>query len=266
MSFEDILNFSVGAFTVEKLLWAAAVVIVGYVLVRCLMKLLARTISRMPVDKTMHDFVQSGVKLLLYFVVALLACDTLGIPISSLLALFGVVGLAVSLSIQGSLSNLASGLLLLVTKPFSVGDYIESGSISGTVSGIALIYTRVTTPDNKVVFVPNGQLSAGQITNYTLMPMRRVELTATVSYSVDADEVKALLLDIARSLPQVLSEPAPFTGLSGTVKNTADYVLRAWCPTKDYWDVYYLLQERVKARLMASGLERPAERMDIKVM
>lgn len=265
MTTRDVLDFPIAGFTLEKLLWALLVAVIGYILVHYFMKLVGRAIGRTPLQKTLHDFLVSCIRLALYFVVILLACDALGIPISSLLALFGVVGLAVSLSIQGSLSNLASGILLLLTKPFSAGDYIESGSVSGTVSSLNLIYTRMITPDNKVVFVPNSQLSAGQITNYTLMPTRRVDIPLTLPYSADIAQVKSLLIRAAGEVPQVLSEPAPFVLVSATGRNTIDYALRAWTATGDYWDAFSALHERVKAQLDQAGMQRPADVLDVRL-
>ena len=172
----EILNYYVGNFTVGKILSAVVVFVVCYLILRVMMRLFTRILSRVNMDETLRKILLAAIKLILYFLLAMVVIDTLGVSVTSLLAAFSVVGLAASLAVQDSLSNLASGIMLLVTKPFKIGDYVEIDDVSGTVKMISLIHTRITTIDNKMIYVPNSKIIATKIVNYTQQEKRRVDL------------------------------------------------------------------------------------------
>ncbi|MDL2205454.1 mechanosensitive ion channel family protein [Eubacteriales bacterium OttesenSCG-928-N13] len=266
MDVQGFLDFKIGAFSVEMLLRSLVIVVIALIAVRLIMMLVRRALKKLPIDKALDNFISSGIRFALWFVVALLVCDALGLPTSSLLALFGVVGLAISLSIQGWLGNLASGLLILFTKPFTINDYIEAGSgISGTVQQIALIHTTLSTPDNKLVFVPNGQLTASQVTNYTRMPTRRVEVSVLAPHNAPIEQVKEILLTAAKNQPDVLLDPAPFAALSGRTEGASNYVLRVWCAGSEYWNVFYQLTEQIYLAFAEAHLDPPTNRLDVHI-
>ena len=171
----EILKYSGGNFTVGKILSAVVVFVVCYLILRVLMRLFTRILSRVYMDETLRKILLAAIKLILYFLLAMVVIDTLGVSVTSLLAAFSVVGLAASLAVQDSLSNLASGIMLLVTKPFKIGDYVEIDEVSGTVKMISLIHTRITTIDNKMIYVPNSKIIATKIVNYTQQEKRRVD-------------------------------------------------------------------------------------------
>ena len=234
---------------VDNIIAAIFVVICGSFVVRYIMKIARRTITRLPLSVTIQGFLIACIRLVLYFVVILLACSMLGIPISSLLALFGMAGLAVSLSVQNMLSNIVSGLVLLISKPFAVGDFIESGSISGTVTSITLLHTHITTESNKAVFVPNAQLTAVEIVNHNCFPTRNVELTFTVSSALSRESVCRMARDAIHSVAGALSDPAPEINVRTIGAATTEYVLRVWSDTPNYWTVHYALLDAIKDRL-----------------
>ena len=239
---------------VDNIIGAVLVIICGSIAVRYLMKIARRGIARLPLNLTIQGFLIACIRLVLYFVVVLLACGMLGIPISSLLALFGMAGLAVSLSVQNLLSNVVSGLVLLISKPFSVGDFIESGSISGTVNSITLLHTHITTPSNKAVFVPNGQLTASEIINHNCFPTRNVELVFSVPASAKREAVSRVVIDAAHSIASVLPEPAPSVNVRAMTPLATEYILYAWSDTPNYWDVHYALLDAIKDGLEKAGL------------
>ncbi len=250
------LSASIGAVTVGRLLQAAAALIVCVILARMSVKYADHALSRIRVEKSLHTFVKSALKIVLYTVAALIAADALGIPVTSLVALLGVVGLAVSLSVQNTLMNLLGGLMILTTKPFIVGDYIASGGAEGTVLDIGLIYTQIATADDKIVFLTNGSLSSGQITNYTRSRKRRLDMHFSATFDADPEAVKGLILS-ALDDPRVLPEPAPLVRVGGYTDLGISYAVRAWVATADYWAVFYDVNERVGRAFRDGGVRMP---------
>ena len=193
----------------------------------------------------------------------MVVASSLGINASSLLALVSILGLAVSLAVKDSLSNLAGGLTILGTKPFKVGDYVQIDDIEGTVQDIGLVYTSLTTWDNRRILVPNSTVVDAEVTNYTTEPLRRVDLTITASYGASVEEVKDVIQGVLARHDKVLKDPAPFARLSSYGDNALGYAVRAWCRTEDYWDVYYDLLEELKSAFDAAGLSIPYPQMEV---
>ena len=181
----------------------------------------------------------------------------------SLIALIGSIGLAVGLAVKDNLANFAGGVMLLFNKPFRGGDYIEAQNVAGTVQSVGILYTTLTTFDNKTVHIPNGPLSTGNIVNYSTQATRRVDLTVNVDYGSDVELVKRLLLDIAEKHPQVLKDPEPLSRMVKMNDSSIDFVLRVWTLAGDYWPVTFDLNEQTYEALVSHGLNIPFPQMTI---
>lgn len=267
MDFTEIISsLKVGDFSVENVLQAVITFAICYVLARIILFLVRKTLKKCTMDETLEKIVYNAVKILLYVIIALIIIDSLGIPVTSLVAVFSVVGLALSLAVQSFLTNCAGGLQLLVSKPFEVGDYIELGDESGTVHSIGFVYTKLQTADNKIVYVPNSEISAGKITNYTAEPNRRVELLITASYEDKVEDVKDAIYTCIDRLPVFLSEPEAFVGISAFQESRIAYVVRAWTKTEEYWDGYFALQEEIYKEFAERGIDMAYDRLDVRIV
>ena len=250
----------------KTILFALLLLVVCLVVKAILLKLLDRALDRLTqVEKSLHTFIRSMANILLWFVTLMVVADALGINASSLLALVGVLGLAVSLSVKDSLSNLAGGLTILGTRPFKVGDYVEIGSNSGTIQEIGLVYTSLTTVDNRRILVPNSVVVDAEVTNYTAEPLRRVDLKVTASYDAPVERVKQTIQEVVNAHDLVLSDPPPFARLSEYGDSALEYVVRAWCATADYWTVYHDLLEQIKVAFDREGISIPYPHMEVKL-
>ena len=259
----EVVEKSLKSITWEKGLWALAIAIICYIAIRLIMRFSNHALDRLPLDKTLSGFVRAAMRVVLYFVAGIIVAGALGVPVTSLIALLSVIGLAVSLAVQGALSNVAGGLTLLVSKPFAVGDFVELGGVSGTVTGIGLSYTRMTDAENKAIFIPNSEISSSRLINYSAMPVRRMEIKISVSYDAPVERVKQALMDAFHSVDGLVSDPAPFAGITGFGDSGVNYALRAWGEREKYWDAYFLLLERVKSYIDQAGVEFAYNRMDV---
>ena len=265
-SFNVILNHTLyyGNFTVGKILSAVVVFVVCYLILRVLMRLFTRILSRVNMDETLRKILLAAIKLILYFLLAMVVIDTLGVSVTSLLATFSVVGLAASLAVQDSLSNLASGIMLLVTKPFKIGDYVEIDDVSGTVKMISLIHTRITTIDNKMIYVPNSKIIATKIVNYTQQEKRRVDLEISASYDAPIETVRQSLLEAVSAVGLFSDTPAPpFAAVLSFDESSIRYVVRAWVKTEQYWDAYFALLEQIKIAFDQNGVEMTYNHLNV---
>lgn len=211
-------------------------------------------LGRSRLDKAVHPFIRTIIKLVLLFTAIMLIAGTLGVDTSSLLALLSVAGLAVSLALQNVLSNMASAVILLTTKPFQIGHFIEMGSVSGTVVKIGAICTDILTLNNQLVHVPNSEITGSTVTNYTASDKRRLEYRITASYDAPVEDVKAALLRAAEH-PLRMQEMQPIARVNGYGESAIEYVLFLWIRPKDYMDVYYDVLENVKREFDAAGIE-----------
>lgn len=257
----NVLNLSFGA-----VLRAAVILLVGGGIIHIMMKLIDRMLEKSKALASLRQYIRSVARIGLWFLVILIAAEEIGIPTTSLIALLSVAGLAVSLALQSTLSNLAGGITLLVTKPFQVGDYVEADGVSGTISAIDLAYTTFVTVDNKEIFVPNSQLSSTKIINYTAMGKRRAELTFTASYDAPTQTVKKAIREAVDAIPQILSEPEPVIWLSEYQSSSIQYVVRVWATTDDYWNVYYSLMEGVRESFARYGVEMTYDHLNVHVV
>lgn len=243
-----------GGFSWTKLISAAILLVVCGVLIKLILKATDRMLGRSRLDKAVHPFIRTIVKLVLLFTAIMLIAGTLGVDTSSLLALLSVAGLAVSLALQNVLSNMASAVILLTTKPFQIGHFIEMGSVSGTVVKIGAICTDILTLNNQLVHVPNSEITGSTVTNYTASDKRRLEYRITASYDAPVEDVKAALLRAAEH-PLRMQETQPIARVNGYGESAIEYVLFLWIRPKDYMDVYYDVLENVKREFDAAGIE-----------
>lgn len=263
MTLESIMNFNIGTFTAGKLVSAVITLLLCLICVRILNKIFARIIDRLKFEKSMHTFLKSVLRVLLYTLAAIITASSLGINVSAFVALLSVAGLAISLALQDLLSNLASGITLLISKPFVVGDYIETEEAEGKVKDIRLIHTLICTADNKDVFLPNNKVTGGKIINYTREEKRRVDLKVTASYDAPIEDAKrALRLAISKT-PGILEDPAPYVNVSSYTPNGIEYSILVWSKTEDYWGAFSALIEQVKFSFDEAGIEMCRPRMEV---
>lgn len=211
------------------------------------------------VYRTLSYILKIGVKIL----VVLVLVGYVGIDTSAVSALIASLGVGVGLAVNGTLSNLAGGVLLLFTRPFCDGDYISANGFEGTVEDIFICNTKIRTKDNKVIYLPNGKLSTSEIVNYTEKPVRRVDLTFSISYADDFGKAEALILQVAAQNPRVLSDPAPIARLTKHGESSIDLFTAVWCNTADYWDVYFDMNEAVKKAFDENGISIPFPQVDV---
>lgn len=248
-------KIQIGSILLSRALTAVLLVIVCLLAVKLLLKAADKLFAKLHVDPTLLGMLRAIVKTLLLAVAVLIVLSYLGIPVTSLVALLSVAGLAISLSIQNFLGNVTGGFQLLISRPFKVGDYVLAGNCEGTVHEIGMFYTKIMTADNKLIQLPNSTVVSANITNYTHEPMRRVSLTVTASYDAPVERVKQSLLASVERTAGILDDPAPFARVSGYKDSAIEYTVRVWCRTEDYWNVYYDLLEGIKAGFEQDGVE-----------
>jgi small conductance mechanosensitive channel len=246
-----------------KLLAAIAILIVGRIIVKTIKKLILKVLKKRNVDNTISSFVSSLTYSVLWIFVILAALAQVGIQTTSFMAIIGAAGLAIGLALQGSLSNFAAGFLIILFRPFKVGDYVEAGGVSGIISNISIFTTELNSVDNKKIVVPNAQIMNGTITNYSAEETRRVDLVFGVGYESDMKKVKDILMGIIEKHELILKDPAPFVRLGKLNDSSIDFTVRVWSKTSDYWDVYFDLTEQAKIEFDKNGLNIPYPQMDV---
>lgn len=241
--------------SIQKILYTALIAAVGVIVIRLLMMGIDRMLRRTRLDANVKGILRGSVKFVLGFVLSLIVLGYLNVEVTSLVALLSVAALAVSLALQSLLSNVAGGLLLLSTKPYTIGDYIEVGEVAGTVLETGMFYTKLRTYDGKAVHVPNSQVSSEKIINYTAEATRRVDVKISISCGEPVEKVKAAMFSVLRTHPKILADPEPEVRLNGFGERSIEYFIRVWCANADYWDVYFDVMEGVKAALDRAGIE-----------
>lgn len=255
----DILDQLVSTLTAAglRLIYAALVLVIGLTLVKWLVRHLLRGRLFTRLDKGVQSFLGSFIGIALRVMVFLAAAGVLGIPMASFVTILASCGLAIGAALQGSLANLAGGLMILLFKPFAVGDYIEAGGNEGTVQSISVLYTVLETMDRRLVTLPNGSLTNAAVINYTGAPERRVDLEISVDSSADLEQVKTILLEVCTAHEKVLKNPPPFCRMLSHGTNGLDFALRAWCMVQDYWEVRFDLVEQTELALRAAKINVP---------
>ena len=252
--------------TPTKALYGVLLFLGCMAVMKVILSLIDRTMTRLKVEPTVHKFTHSCLKVLMWIITGLVVAGYLEFPVNSLVTVLGVIGVALSLSLQGSLSNLAGGITVMATRPFAVGDYVEAGGVSGTVTEIGLVYTKLKTIDNKIIFIPNGEISGERIINYNKQEQRRVDLTFTVSYDADPERVKEIMRQVIGAHPKALFAPEPFVRTTSLGESSVGYTLRVWCATQDYWDLYYDLLEQIRAAFDREGIELTYNHLNVHIM
>ena len=240
--------------TLQKVIPPLILLAVGLVAVRLMLRLFERALERSKLERAAYAMLRSVMKVLLYFILLLLVAGQLGVDVSSLIAVLSVVSLALSLAVQGALTNVVGGITLLTTHPFKAGDYIELGDQAGTVVEVGVTYTKLQTADNKTICIPNSTAASAQITNFSAAGTRRMELTVSASYDSPVETVKAALLRAANT-PTTLFTPAPFVGVKEYADSAIVYILQVWAATEDYWTTYYTINEAISREFALDHIE-----------
>jgi small conductance mechanosensitive channel len=246
-----------------KLIAAVAILIIGRIVAKSIRKLIVTVMDKRKVDKTISSFISSLIFSSLYIFVILAALSQVGIQTTSFMAIIGAAGLAIGLALQGSLSNFAAGFLIILFRPFKLGDYVEAANVSGSISKISVFTTEINTIDNKKIIVPNAQIMNGTITNYTAEKTRRVDLTFGVGYDVKISKVKDILTSIIEKHKLILKDPEPFVRLGNLGDSSIDFKVRVWTKTEDYWTVYFDLTESAKEEFDKENINIPYPQMDV---
>ena len=244
---------------------ALCILVIGRQVVKILIKVINSALERSKTEDTVRIFVTNLLNTLLMIVVFIAAINQLGIETTSIIAVLGAAGLAIGLALQGSLSNFAAGILIVIYRPYKVGDYIQADSHLGTVLDIQIFSTVLKTPDNKLVIVPNGSIMNGSIVNFSHQAERRVDIIASCSYDDDIDKVKSVLADILSNDERILSEPKPRIALSELADSSVNFIVRPWVKNADYLDVYYSLLEEIKKRFDQEGISIPYPQSDVHI-
>lgn len=244
---------------------ALTILIIGRQVVKILIKVISTALERSNTEDTVRIFVTNLLNTLLMIVVFIAAINQLGIQTTSIIAVLGAAGLAIGLALQGSLSNFAAGILIVIYRPYKVGDYIQADNHLGTVDDIQIFSTVLKTPDNKLVIVPNGSIMNGSIVNFSNQDKRRVDIIASCSYEDDIDKVKSVLADILSKDDRILNEPKPRIAVSELADSSVNFIVRPWVKNSDYIDVYYSLLEEIKKRFDREGIAIPYPQTDVHI-
>lgn len=241
----------------KNILLAIVVYIVGRFIIKLINRLMLRTFAQRKVELSVQTFLKSFINILLTIILIVSVISVLGINTTSIAALLASAGVAVGMALSGNLQNLAGGLIILVFKPYKVGDYIEAQGTQGTVCEIQIFHTIVTRPDSTLAYVPNGAMSSGLITNYSRNELRRLDFVVGVDYGVDVSRVEEITRRIVDNNPLVLSDPAPFIAVDALAESSVNVLIRVWSKTTDYWKLYYDLRREIYDTYNREGIDFP---------
>jgi small conductance mechanosensitive channel len=259
---ESVLNL-LETFNLVDMAYALILFLVGWGVIARLKRRLPKWISKLKIDDTLKPFTSSFITMGLKVLLIIAVIQKIGIETTSLVAVLGAASFAVGLAFQGTLSNFASGVLLLTLRPFKVGDYIEAAGFAGTVETIQMFTTQLVTPDHKVAIIPNSVLSNSSILNYSIKETRRLDFNFTVSYTADLTHVKSVLTDLVRANPLVLQEPEPFIAINAHGNHAIGVLVRVWVKSSDYWPVNFKMYEDVKVLFDKEAIEIPYPQLDL---
>lgn len=239
--------------------------IVGFWVVKIVVRQITKVLGKRKVDASIISFLRSFLSVGLKIMIIVSVMGMVGIEMTSFIAILGAAGLAVGLAFQGTLSNFASGIMILLFKPYKVGDVIEAQGYLGSVSEIQIFNTILKTPDNKVIIIPNGSLANGSMTNYTNQQTRRVDWKFGVAYGTDYKKVRGIIMDLLNTDPRILKDPEIFIGLGEMADSSINIVVRVWTKTEDYWGVHFDMNERIYETFNNEGIEIPFPQMDVHI-
>ncbi len=245
----------------SKIVLAVIVFIIGRIIIGRLLSMISKSKAMAKMDPSVKSFANNFIKILLYVILIISIISILGVPMASVIAVLASAGVAVGLALQGALSNLAGGIMLLIFRPFNVGDFVSAAGAEGVVTEMTLFYTIITTTDNKRITVPNGALMNANVTNFSAEATRRVDLTFSCAKGEDIENVQKIMIDTMMKNGKVLHEPAPFAQLSGGTNESMEFTVRAWTANANYWAVYFGLTEEIAKALGEAGIKAPAIRV-----
>lgn len=248
-----------------KFVLAIITLIIGLWIIRAVVNVTKKTLEKTKTDKTLIPFITSLISWMLKLLLFISVASMIGIATTSFIAVLGAAGLAIGLALQGSLANFAGGVLILIFKPYGVGDLVEAQGYLGVVKEVQIFNTILLTPNNKQVIIPNGVMSNGCITNYSAEGKLRVDLVIGIAYESDVSKAKNLLLNMMTENPEILKEPAPFVAVSELADSSVNLIVRPWCEFNDYWSVYFATMEKAKDLLEKNGISIPFPQQDIHV-
>ena len=254
------------AFTLEKVLTTLLLLVICLVVIRIITRIIDKLLDTPRIEPRMHKFIAGAAKALLYILAVLILADSIGIPITSLVALFSVFSLAISLAVQDVLANVAGGMVILFSKPFEIGDYIDTGSCAGTVSAIDLIHTNLDTPDGQRVMMPNSTMADSKIINYTQLGTRRIDHVITASYDDPVQNVRKACLKAVAMTANVLTDPAPEVLVSSYGESAIEYHVRCWTKVDDYWTAHFALMENIKTAFDEDGITMTYNHMNVHIV
>ncbi len=247
------------------LLLAIVTLIIGLWIIGIVGKIIARALDRGNADPSLRRFLVSVVTVLLKVLLLVSVASMVGIATTSFVAIIGAAGLAIGLALQGSLANFAGGVLVLLFKPYKVGDYIDAQGVNGSVREIQVFNTVLKTPDNKTIIIPNGAISNGIITNFSTEPTRRVDMVFGIGYADDVQKAKDVLKRLIDEDERIMQDPAPQIVLSQLGDSSVNFTIRVWCQATDYWSIYFDMHEKVKLTFDAEGISIPFPQRDVHV-
>ena len=252
-----------GISTGKQIIAALIIFLVGRLLISLINKLVAKVLARKHVDAGVQTFVKSFVNIMLTILLIVAIISKLGVDTTSFAALLASAGVAVGMALSGNLQNFAGGLIILLFRPFKVGDFIECQGVSGTVKEIQIFHTILTSGDNKVIYIPNGGLSSGTVINYSREETRRVDWTFTVEYGEDFDKVESVINRLIEADERILTTPAPFVNLIALADSSVNVVVRVWVKSENYWDVFFSMNKAVYATFNKEGINFPFPQLTI---
>ena len=251
---EEVINVA-KSLNPTEIIVALAILVIGIILSKLAVKVIDKVLKKYKVVPAVTTMLMPIIRFFLYMIVVMIAANSAGIPVTSFVAVFSVVGIAISLALQGILSNLAGGLIIMTVKTFEIGQFVEVDGYNGTVTDINMMYTRLLAPDGRIIFIPNSKTYTNRLINYSMNPQRRIELTVSASYDNTPEEVKKALMDAVSHVPQILSDPAPVFHLENYGDSAITYSLWAWVKGSDFLNAKYSLNEELYAAFNRNHVE-----------
>lgn len=262
--FSDLLDGIVHA--IPTILFAIVILIVGLVACKFALWLISKGLDKSKVDLTAAKFLKQCIKIVLYVILLIVVLSMLGIPTTSVITVIGTAGVAIGLALQDSLSNVAGGFILMITKPFKIGDYIIVNGVEGVVAQISILHTRLDSVSNQAIFIPNGQAVNATVVNNSTNDTRRVDLKFSISYEDDYEKARDILRQVLESNPKVLKDPEPTVRMLEHGASAVVIATRPWCKTADYWDVYFETTEAVRTAFIENNISIPFDQLDVHVV
>lgn len=263
MFFQQLWNGIVNS--LPTLIFAVVILVLGLIISKVVLKLISKGLDRSKLDLTVNNFVKQCCKIVLYVVLVTIVLSALGIPATSIVTVIGTAGVAIGLALKDSLSNVAGGILLMINKPFKIGDYIAVSGVSGTVRSITILYTRLDSDSNQAIFIPNGQVSGATVTNFNGNDTRRVDMKFSISYEDDYETARKVILSVLSSNEKILTSPAPVVRMLEHGASAIVIAVRPWCKCADYWEVYFSVTEQIREAFIKSGISIPFDQLDVTV-